>query len=142
MTFTIITKKFQQTFNSGDVINITSGKTSECCINFGFDYVLTVEYDRNTNVCHLFNPLNCDRLLFKGQPLPSKMDFTGMCKIMIKDADEFITIKYSEEPDSAAQNQTVPQLHSAQTAHQTSQTHNALNNQQSYPDLSLNNLYL
>ena len=145
MTFTIITKKFQQTFNSGDVINITSGKTSECCINFGFDYVLTVEYDRNTNVCHLFNPLNCDRLLFKGQPLPSKMDFTGMCKIMIKDTDEFITIKYSEEPDTVPQNHPVPQgqpiqqIHSAQTVHQVSQTHNVANNQQLHPDLSLNN---
>ena len=109
MAFTIITKKFQQTFNSGDVINITSGKTSECCINFGFDYVLTVEYDKNEKVCHLLNPLDCDRLLFKGQPLGTKLYFTNMCKIMIKDTDEFITIKYSEEPVSVQQAQPAQQ---------------------------------
>ncbi len=104
MTFTIITKKFQQTFNSGDVLNITSGRTGDCCINFGFDYVLTLQYDSNTKVCRLSNPLNCDMLLFKGQPLSAQLEFTNMCKIMIKDTDEFITIKHTEE--ASVQNQT------------------------------------
>ena len=104
MTFTIITKKFQQTFNSGDVLNITSGRTGDCCINFGFDYVLTLQYDSNTKVCRLSNPLNCDMLLFKGQPLSAQLEFTNMCKIMIKGTDEFITIKHTE--DAVVQNQT------------------------------------
>ena len=137
MAFTIITKKFQQTFNSGDVINITSGKTSECCINFGFDYVLTVEYDKNEKICHLLNPLDCDRLLFKGQPLGTKLDFTNMCKIMIKDTDEFITIKYSEEPVSVQQAQPAQQIQSVQSHHNTN-VHNVQNNKQTQPELSLN----
>ena len=66
MTFTIITKKFQQTFNSGDVLNITSGRTGDCCINFGFDYVLTLQYDANAKVCRLSNPLNCDIFAIQG----------------------------------------------------------------------------
>ncbi len=95
MAFTIITRNTQNTFESEDLINISSKAGGNCCINFGFDYVLTVQYDKNTGKCCILNPLNCNNFLFKGVPLAQKLEFDNMCKLMVKDSDEFITIKYS-----------------------------------------------
>ena len=42
-----------------------------------------------------------DKFLFKGEVLPEKLLVEKVCKIMIKDSDEFITIKITESNETA-----------------------------------------
>lgn len=93
MTFTIITKHGEKTFADKELVNISSKEGADCHINFGFDYMLTVEFNKSTGKYSLLNPFNCQNFLFKGQPLPQRLELDKMCKIMIKDSDEFISIK-------------------------------------------------
>lgn len=93
MTFKITTKTNEKTFSDKELVNISSKKGYDFFVNFGFDFLLTVQYDSKTNTCSVLNPFNCDKFLFKGQPIGQKLDVEKMCKIMVKDSDEFITIK-------------------------------------------------
>lgn len=93
MTFTIITKHGEKTFADKELVNISSKEGADCRINFGFDYMLTVEFNKSTGKYSLLNPFNCQNFLFKGQPLPQRLEIDKMCKLMVKDSDEFIGIK-------------------------------------------------
>ena len=93
MTFTIITKHGEKTFADKELVNISSKEGADCRINLGFDYMLTVEFNKTTGKYSLLNPFNCQKFLFKGQPLPQRLEIDKMCKLMVKDSDEFIGIK-------------------------------------------------
>jgi len=93
MTFTIITKHGEQTFADKELVNISSKKGCDFVADFGFGYVLTVEYNSSTHRYSLLNSFNSKHFLFKGQPLPQRLEIDKMCKIMVKDSDEFICIK-------------------------------------------------
>ena len=96
MIFSIITKNSESTFSDKEIVNISSKTGFDCCINFGFDYMLTVQCDEKTGKCVLLNQFNCQNFLFKGQPLPQKLEVEKMCKIMVKDSDEFFIIKIND----------------------------------------------
>lgn len=93
MTFTIITKQGERTFADKELVNISSKSGADYSIDFGFDYMLTVEYNKTTGKYSILNPFNCSKFLFKGQPLPQRLEIDKMCKLMVKDSDEFIGIK-------------------------------------------------
>lgn len=93
MTFTIITKQGERTFADKELVNISSKSGADYSIDFGFDYMLTVEYNKTTGKYSILNPFNCTKFLFKGQPLPQRLEIDKMCKLMVKDSDEFIGIK-------------------------------------------------
>ncbi len=93
MTFTIITKHGEKTFADKELVNISSKEGTDCRIDFGFDYMLTVEFNKSTGKYSLLNPFNCQSFLFKGQPIPQRLELDKMCKIMVKDTDEYISIK-------------------------------------------------
>lgn len=103
MSFSIITKNSQQTFNGKKLVEISSSAGYDCVVNTGFDFVLTVQYDEKTNKCFIINQTNCKDLLFKGQPLPQKLIVDKLCKIMVKDSDEFITVKIDTEKIQTSQ---------------------------------------
>ena len=108
MTFTVTTKNSGFTFENRKVVNISSKKGYDCLVDVPFDFLLTLEYDENISKYVLFNKFNCTNLLFKGQPLPQRLEIDKMCKIMVKDSDEFITIKIvaaGENTKTAVQNQ-------------------------------------
>ena len=92
MQLTIITKDSNQTFNKNE-ISISSQKGYDCFVNLNFPFVLKLHYDEKTGKCVLINESRALNLLFKGQPLPPRLDIEKMCKLMVKDSDEFITIK-------------------------------------------------
>ena len=96
MTFTIITKNGERTFADKELVNISSKEGSDYTVNWGFDFMLTVQYDKQTNTCSVLNPFNCEKFLFKGQPIPAKLDVSKMCKLMIDGTDDFITIKLAD----------------------------------------------
>ncbi len=100
MLFTVITKNFEQTFREKKSIDISSRNGYDCFVDFGFDFLLTVRYDEKSRSCILYNESETGNLLFKGRQLPRKLDFEKICKIMVKDSDEFITIKFQPESDT------------------------------------------
>ena len=92
MAFVIITKNKEQKFEKS-VINISSREGADIRLNLNFDYVITIQYNAEKNKCLVSNRTNCDKLLFKGEILPQKLLVEKVCKIMVKDSDEFITVK-------------------------------------------------
>ncbi len=93
MTFTVITKNNEKTFADKELVNISSRDGYDYKIDLGFDFMLTVEFSKETNRYILLNQFNCQEFLFKGQPLPQRLEIDKACKIMVKDSDEFISIK-------------------------------------------------
>lgn len=93
MTFTIITKNGEKTFADKELVNISSRNGVDCQINFGFEYTLTVEYNKSTGKYSILNPFNCEQFLFKGQPIPQRLEVDKMCKLMVAGSDEFLAIK-------------------------------------------------
>ena len=93
MSFIIITKNGEQEFRNKDLVNICSKTGYDCQLNLGFDFMITVQFNPTNGKCSILNPYNCQNFLFKGQILPSQLEIDKVCKIMVKDSDEFITIK-------------------------------------------------
>ena len=102
MAFTIITKNSEKTFTDKELVNISSRDGFDFKIDFGFDCMLTVKYDPQTNRCTLLNQFNCNKLLFKGRPIPPSLEIDKMCKLMVEGSDEFLTIKIIGETFSTS----------------------------------------
>ena len=93
MAFTIITKQGEKTFADKELVNISSKSGADVQVDFGFPFLLTVQYDIQTNKCVLLNQFNNTKFLFKGKPIPAKLDIDKVCKIMVDGSDDFITVK-------------------------------------------------
>ena len=93
MAFTIITKNKEKTFTDNELVNICTKDGFDFKLDLDFDCMLTVQYDVKTNKCTILNQFNNEKLLFKGKPLPTKLEVEKLCKIMIDGTDDFITIK-------------------------------------------------
>lgn len=93
MAFTIISKHGEKTFADKEVVNISSKAGFDYQLVTGFDFMLAVQYDSSTNKCTLLNQFNNPKFLFKGKPIPARLEVNKLCKIMIDGSDEFLTIK-------------------------------------------------
>ena len=93
MAFTIVTKYGEKTFADKELVNISSKAGADVQMSIGFDFLLTVQYDIRTNKCVLLNQFNNQRFLFKGRPIPARLDIEKVCKVMVDGSDDFITIK-------------------------------------------------
>ena len=101
MGFTVISKNKEQSFNDKKVIYIGSKPNCDFQMDVGFEFVLGVAYDEKTNICKLVNKYKYPQFLFKGEKLPEVMKIDKICKIMVADSDNFITIKTGETPKKA-----------------------------------------
>ena len=93
MAFTIITKNTERTFSDKELVNICSKDGFDFKLDVDFDCMLVVQYDEKANKCTVLNQFNNNKFLFKGKPLPAKLEVEKICKIMIDGTDEFITVK-------------------------------------------------
>ncbi len=93
MAFTIVTKHGEKTFADKELVNISSNANADYQVNFGFQFMLTVQYDPRRGKCVLLNQFNNQRFLFKGRPIPAQLEIDKVCKIMVDGTDEFITVK-------------------------------------------------
>ena len=93
MAFTIVTKYGEKTFADKELVNISSNANSDFQVDFGFQFMLTVQCDPRTNRCILLNQFNNRKFLFKGKYLPPQLEIDKVCKIMVDGSDEYITIK-------------------------------------------------
>lgn len=126
MSFSIITKYGEKVFDDKEIINISSKPGSDLVLNFGFEFLLTIQYDKAANKCIVLNPFNNQNLLFKGVPLPAQSAVTTLCKIMIANTDEFIMIKVGQpQVQSISQPQVAQQqiAQSPQAQPQVQQVH-------------------
>ena len=96
MTFSVITKNSEKTFKDKELVNISSKEGYDFCVNFGFDFMLTIKYDIKKNRCTILNQFNCKNILFKGAPLPQTIEVDKTCRLLVKDSDEFIQIRINE----------------------------------------------
>ena len=118
MAFVIITKNKEKTF-SQKLVNISSRPNYDFQLETGFDYILTVQYNAEKNKCLITNRTKCDKFLFKGEVIPEKLLVEKVCKIMVKDSDEFITIKITESNET-----TIPKQDTNYTSQELSNQKN------------------
>lgn len=107
MAFTVITKNGEKTYTDKQLINISSKPGYDILVNTGFPFMLTLQYDAKANRCLLINQFNNKRFLFKGQPIPASLEIDNICKIMVADSDEFITIKITGIPQVPPEKETM-----------------------------------
>lgn len=100
MSFSIITKTSEQTFKDKNCVSVSSQNNSDCVLNFGFSFLLSIKYDTVSGKCLLLNVSGSENLLFKGQPLPQQLIVEKMCKIMVKNSDDYIIIKVNKPANS------------------------------------------
>ena len=93
MAFTVTTKNGERTFADKELVNIGSKEGADLVLNLGFDFLITIQYDPKTNRCAVLNQFNNPKFLFKGKPVPARMEIDRICKIMVDGSDEFISIK-------------------------------------------------
>lgn len=93
MTVTISSKNGEKSFNDLNVINI--GTAPNCHFklqNIGFDLILSLQQQDNGKWM-IVNNFKNDKVLFRGQPIGASVIIGSLCKLMIADSDDFISIK-------------------------------------------------
>ena len=110
MYLIITTSKEEKKFTNRDFITIGGNEQFDFPLDLGFEYMLTVEYDAVSGKFTVLNNFNTGQILFKGKPLSGKLTFDKLCKLLIKDSSEFISIKLSAEKEleNTAHVQTSP----------------------------------
>lgn len=83
----------EKVFSEKEVINVGSRQDCDYVLDLGFDLLLTIQYNPSENKCNIVNTFSNDKVLFKGQPMGQKLEIDNICKLMIADSNEFISIK-------------------------------------------------
>ena len=96
MAIVISTSKQEKVFSDKDMINVGTNPNCDFVLDFDFDILLTVQYDRANNKCTIINTFHNDRILFRGQPV-QKVEVGSVCKLMIANSDEFVSVKLLAE---------------------------------------------
>lgn len=92
MKVTITSKNNEKAFNDSNVINIGSMPNCHFKINPGFDLLISLQKLENGK-WKIVNNLKSDKVLFRGQPIGASIEIGSLCKLMLADSDEFISIK-------------------------------------------------
>lgn len=96
MSIIITTKNGEKIFQNKEIINIGTNASCDYNMNVGFDFILTLQVDEKSEKCIVLNNFNSDKILFKGQPIGQKCSFEKVCKFIIANTDDFISIKISK----------------------------------------------
>ncbi len=92
MKVTITSKNNEKAFSGSSVINIGSMPNCHFKINPGFDLLISLQKLENGK-WKVVNNLKSDKVLFRGQPIGSSIEIGSLCKLMLADSDDFISIK-------------------------------------------------
>lgn len=93
MSITISSSNNEKTFTEQYSISIGSSPKCDFFLDVGFNFLLIVQYNKGENVFKVVNKLPIANILFKGQQLDTETFFEGICKLLVKDSNEFISIK-------------------------------------------------
>ena len=97
MTVIITSQNNEKIFREKDFIIIGSNSDCDYKINVGYDFMLTLQYDENTNKCTIINNFSNPKILFRGEPFKGKIIFEKFCKLKFENSEEFIGIKIPEK---------------------------------------------
>lgn len=94
MKVTITSQHNEKAFNDADinVINIGTAPNCHFKLNLGFDLIISLQ-KLPTGKWQVVNNFRSDKVLFRGQPIGQAIEIGSLCKLMIADSDEFISIK-------------------------------------------------
>ena len=84
-------KEFNKT-----LINIGSNPKCDYVITPGFEFLITVQYDKKSEICTVINNVKSPNILFKGEVL-QKAVVTSSARLELKDSDQFIQIQVGED---------------------------------------------
>lgn len=92
MKVTITSQHNEKVFNDSNVINIGTAPNCHFKLNLGFDLIISLQ-KLDTGKWQIVNNFKSDKVLFRGQPIGQAIEIGSLCKLMIADSDEFISIK-------------------------------------------------
>lgn len=92
MKVTITSKNNEKVFNDSSVINIGTAPNCNYKLDLDFDLIISLQ-KLDTGKWQIVNNFKSDKVLFRGQPIGSAIEIASLCKLMIADTDEFISIK-------------------------------------------------
>jgi len=103
MTVIISTKNQEKTFSDKEVVNIGTGQNADFVVLAGYDFSLTIKHNSTENKFLVINDSSSDKILFRGQPIGHSLEVENICKLMIADSDDFISIKVIAEQPQVVQ---------------------------------------
>lgn len=92
MKVTITSKNNEKVFNDSNVINIGTAPNCHFKLNLDFDLIISLQ-KLETGKWQIINNFRSDKVLFRGQPIGQSIEIGSLCKLMIADSDEFVSIK-------------------------------------------------
>jgi hypothetical protein len=95
MRVTITSKNNEQVFNDSNVINIGTAPNCNFKLNLDFDLIISLQRAENGK-WYVVNNFKSEKVYFRGQPIGNGMAIGSLCKLMIADTDEYISIKITE----------------------------------------------
>ncbi len=95
MNITITTTNEEKNFNNIDVLTIGNEKNCTFKVNTDFNFQITLKRTE-TGKWQVVNTSGTDRVLFRGQPISGAIIIGSLCKLMIADTNEFISIKITD----------------------------------------------
>lgn len=121
MPVIIGTKSGEKLYSDKNVINVGSHPNCDILIKVPVKFVLTVEI-LPTGGYKIINRLSSPEVMFRGQPMGSKLMVEKACKLMIAGTDEFVAIKTPTDQSTSTQQPTANvQQQAKPTAPQQSQ---------------------
>ena len=103
MTIIVSTKNQEKTFTEKEIINIGTAPNADFAIHSDFDFLLTVQHNVAENKCVIVNTFSTDKILFRGNPIGNSIEIDNICKLMIADSDDFISIKVTADKPQLVQ---------------------------------------
>ena len=92
MKVTITSKNNEKVFNDSNVINIGTAPNCHFKLNLDFDLIISLQKLDNGK-WQVVNNFKSNKVLFRGQPIGPSIEIGSLCKLMIADSDEYISIK-------------------------------------------------
>ena len=92
MKVTITSKNSEKVFNDSNVINIGTAPNCHFKLDLDFDLIISLQKLDNGR-WQVVNNFRSDKVLFRGQPIGPSIEIASLCKLMIADTDEYISIK-------------------------------------------------
>ena len=92
MKVTITYKNNEKVFNDSNVINIGTAPNCHFKLNLDFDLIISLQKLENGK-WQIVNNFKSNKVLFRGQPIGPSIEIGSLCKLMIADTDEYISIK-------------------------------------------------
>ena len=95
MKVTITSKNNEKVFNDSNVINIGTAQNCHYKLDLPFELIISLQ-KLDSGKWQVLNTAKSEKGLFRGQPIGKGIEIGSLCKLMISDSDEFISIKITE----------------------------------------------